>query len=254
MKHFEKETFICLDCEMTGLDPVQDRIIEIGIVKFTFDGVIESFESLIDPERPISPDSIAIHHITEEMIVGKPKIEEVLPRILELIGSHIIVGHGILHDIDMIAKACERSKIPTRIRHNATLDTLRMARLYGDTPVNSLEQLRRHFNVEPEGAHRALSDATVNAHVFKHLCRNYRSMHELNDALSRPIQMKIMPLGKHKGRPIKELPIEYLLWAARKDFDQDLLFSLRSEINRRKKGNLFTQAASPFSDLDKFRK
>lgn len=253
MKHFEREIFVCLDCEMTGLDATQDRIIEIGITKFTFDGVLEEYETLIDPEKKISPDSMAIHHITEDMVKGKPKIEEVLPRILEMIGTHTIVGHGILHDIDMIAKACERNQIPTRIRQNHFLDTLRMARLYGDTPVNSLEQLRLHFNVEAEGAHRALSDAIVNMHVFKHLCRNYRSLHELNDALSRPIQMKIMPLGKHKGRLIKEIPIEYLLWAARKDFDQDLLFSLRSEINRRKKGNLFTQAGSPFNDLEKFR-
>jgi DNA polymerase III subunit epsilon len=253
MTRFEKETFVCLDCEMTGLDATQDRIIEIGIAKFNFDGVIAEYETLIDPERPISPSSIAIHHITEEMVQGKPKIQEVLPAILELIGSHILVGHGILHDIDMIAKACERNQIPTRIRQNATLDTLRMARLYGDTPVNSLEQLRLHFNVEHEGTHRAMGDAIVNMHVFKHLCRNYKSLYELNDALSRPIQMKIMPLGQHKGRPIKEIPIEYLLWAARKDFDQDLLFSLRSEINRRKKGNLFTQSASPFNDLEKFR-
>lgn len=253
MKKFEHETFICLDCEMTGLDATQDRIIEIGIVKFTFDGIVDEFETLIDPEREISPESFAIHHISKEMVQGKPKIEEVLPQILQLIGSHIIVGHGILHDIDMIAKACERSQILCTLRKNRTLDTLRMARLYGDSPVNSLEQLRRHFNVEPEGAHRAMSDVIVNVHVFKHLCRNYRSIEELYDALSRPIQMKIMPLGKHKGRPIKELPIEYLLWAARKDFDQDLLFSLRSEINRRKKGNLFTQAASPFNDLEKFR-
>lgn len=253
MKRFDKETFICIDCEMTGLDAVEDRIIEIGIIKFTFDQVLEEFEALVDPEKTISPASIAIHNITQEMVQGKPKIESVLPQILEMIGTHIIVGHGILHDIDMIARACERSQIPTRIRQNRYLDTLRMARLYGDSPVNSLQQLRHHFNVEPEGAHRAMSDVIVNMHVFKHLCRNYRSIEELYDFLSRPIMMKIMPLGKHKGRPIKELPLEYLLWAARKDFDQDLLFSLRSEINRRKKGNLFTQVSSPFGDLDKFR-
>lgn len=253
MKSFEKEIFVCIDCEMTGLDANNDRIIEIGIAKFTFDGIIEEYETLIDPERPISPESLAIHHISQEMVQGKPKIEEILPQVLEIVGTHIIVGHGIHHDINMIAKACERSQILTRIRQNRFLDTLRMARLYGDSPVNSLEQLRRHFNVENEGAHRAISDVIVNMNVFKHLCRNYRSLQELFEALSKPIQMKIMPLGKHKGRPIKELPIEYLLWAARKDFDDDLLFSLRSEINRRKKGNLFTQAASPFNDLEKFR-
>ena len=58
-----------------------------------------------------------------------------------------------------------------------------------------------------------------------------------------------MPLGKHKGRPFSEIPIEYLLWAANKDFDQDLMFSIRSELKKRKSGSLFKQAANPFSQL-----
>jgi DNA polymerase-3 subunit epsilon len=62
--------------------------------------------------------------------------------------------------------------------------------------------------------------------------------------------MRLMPFGKHKGRPFKELPIEYLVWASNKDFDEDLIFSLRSEIKRRKKGNLFTQAGNPFNGID----
>jgi DNA polymerase-3 subunit epsilon len=124
-----------------------------------------------------------------------------------------------------------------------------MARLYGESPTNSLEMLRKHFNIEEEGAHRAMSDVIVNVEVFKYLAKNYRSLQALFDALSRPIAMKLMPLGKHKGRPIKEIPLEYLLWAANKEFDQDLLYSIRGEIKRRKKGNLFSQAANPFGDL-----
>ena len=67
--------------------------------------------------------------------------------------------------------------------------------------------------------------------------------------LAGPVQMKIMPFGPHKGRPLKEVPIEYLRWAASKSFDQDLMFSLRTELKRRKSGNLFTQASNPFSSL-----
>jgi DNA polymerase-3 subunit epsilon len=58
-----------------------------------------------------------------------------------------------------------------------------------------------------------------------------------------------MPLGKHKGRPFSEIPHEYLQWAANKDFDQDLTFSIRSELKKRKSGNLFKQASNPFSEL-----
>lgn len=249
MKKLDRETFVCIDCETTGLDLEADRIIEIAVAKFTFNEVLEEFETLIDPQKEISKESIAIHHITPDMVEGSPTIEQMMPQILEIIGNHIIVGHGIRFDIEMLAKACDRFQIPNKLRHNRFLDTLRMARRYGDSPVNSLEELRKHFNVEEEGAHRAMSDVIVNMHVFKHLCRQYRTVEDLFQVLSRPIMMKIMPLGKHKGRPLKEIPLDYLIWASNKDFDEDLIFSLRSEIKRRKKGNLFSQSTNPFNSL-----
>lgn len=249
MKRLDQETFICLDCEMTGLDLVQDHIVEIAVAKFNFDGIIEEYQTLIDPERPIPPETTAIHHITDEMVQGKPKIQEVLPHILQMIGSYIIVGHGIKHDVDLIALAAERANISTQVAHNLKIDTLRLARHYGESPVNSLSELRRHFNVEPEGAHRAMGDVSVNIQVFKHLAKKFRNTREIFDLLAKPIQMQTMPFGVHKGRPFKDLPLEYLKWAASKDFDQDLMFSLRSEFNRRKKGNLFSQASNPFKDF-----
>lgn len=249
MKRFDRETYVCIDCETTGLDPAQDRIIEIAIRKFTFDKVIEEFETLINPGKPIPEESIKIHHITDEMVALAPAIEDVLPQVLEMVGNHIIVGHGIKFDVDIIVKSAERAGIPVQIHRNPILDTLRMARLYGESPINSLEQLRLHFNIEEEGAHRAMSDVIVNMDVFKQLCKQHRSLDQLFDQLSRPVMMKIMPLGKHKGRPLKEIPVDYLRWAANKDFDQDLLFSIRSEIKRRKKGNLFSQSANPFNAL-----
>lgn len=244
-----KEIFVCLDCEMTGLDPEKDQIIEIAIAKFTFSEVLESFESLVDPLCPIPESSTAIHHITTEMIRGKPRIENVLPTVLKMISNHVIIGHGVQYDIEMIARAAQKHCIPTNIRNNKVLDTLRLARLYGESPVNSLESLRKHFNIEDEGAHRAMSDVIVNMDVFKNLCRGFNRLDQVFSALSKPIMMKTMPLGKHKGRSLKEIPIDYLLWAAKKEFDQDLLFSIRSEIKRRKNGNLFAQAANPFAAL-----
>ena len=61
--------------------------------------------------------------------------------------------------------------------------------------------------------------------------------------------MKTMPLGKHKGRRFDEVPVEYLLWAEKKDFDQDLLYSIRLELRNRKKGGGFEQSANPFAGL-----
>ena len=249
MAKIEKEVFVCLDCETTGLDAVQDRIIEVAVVRFTVDGILEEFETLVNPEYPISEDSQAIHHITADMVKDKPLIQDLLPKILNIIGDHIIVGHGVGFDIQLLANAAARHNIPSNIHLNRFLDTLRMARYYGQSPVNSLEKLRSHFNIPAIGAHRAMGDVMVNVEVFKSLAKDHETTEKLFDILSRPILFKNMPLGKHKGRLMREVPMEYLMWASHKDFDQDLLFSIRSEIKRRKAGNLFAQSANPFHDL-----
>jgi len=241
---------VCVDCETTGLDTTKDQIIEVALVKFSFDTIYDEFETLIDPVCTISKESIAIHNITDDMVQGKPLIKDVLPMLLDLIGKHIIVGHGVGFDIQMLAAAADRIGIPHTLKYNLFFDTHRMARLYGDSPcTNSLEDLRKHFNIAAEGAHRAMNDVIVNVEVFKFLARNYKTTTQLSDILSKPILIKTMPLGKHKGRPIKEVPVDYLKWAAHKDFDGDLLYTIRSELKRRKSGSLFTLSSNPFSAL-----
>ncbi len=249
MTNLDKQVFVCIDCETTGLDLQQDRVIEVAAIVFTVHEELEVFDTLIDPKIPIPESSTAIHHITNEMIVGMPTLEDILPRMLSIIGRHPVVGHGVHFDVSLLATAAEKAGIPHHLSSNKQIDTLRMARYYGECPVNSLAQLGKHFNIEVAGTHRAMTDVLINVGVFKYLLQQFSTLQQLYNALDKPILMRTMPLGKHKGRLIKDLPLDYLRWAANKDFDGDLLFSLRSEINRRKKGNLFNQSASPFSNL-----
>lgn len=245
----QRDTYVCIDCESTGLDPKSDRIIEIAFVGFTFSEKLFSFETLVDPGCPIPAISKEIHNISEEMLEGKPKIQDVLAEVLKKIDGHILVGHGIGFDISLITEEAKRYRIPTKIEKQPFIDTLRLARLYGESPINSLEKLREHFNIEAQGAHRAMNDVAVNIDVFKYLAKRFKTTQELLKTLEKPIRLRVMPLGKHKGRKFDEIPIEYLRWAERKDFDQDLLFSIRSELKNRKKGGGFEQSTNPFANL-----
>lgn len=247
MKPLSEEIFVCLDCETTGLDVKEDRVIEVACVVFTQNGVIDSFESLVDPERVIPEDSIKIHNITNDMVQNKPTVDKVIPAILKMVGSYPIVGHGIKFDLDILNESAKRASIPYSIHQNTMVDTLRLARLYGESPTNALDMLRRHFNVEAQGAHRAMGDVLVNKDVFFHLVRKFKNLKEVLQSLENPIEMKNFPLGKHKGRPLKEIPVNYLVWASKQEFDRDLIFSIQKELKRRSRSNNFTQ--SPFSTL-----
>lgn len=249
MKLLSDEVFICLDCEATGLDIDTDAIIELAAVKFTLSHHLDSFESLIDPCQPIPELSMKIHRITNEMVQGKPKIKEILPSFLKFIEGHIIVGHGIKFDIDMIVKAAKNNQVQCHIEKQLTIDTLRLARLYGQTSVNSLEILRQHFNILSDGAHRAMNDVIVNIEVFKHLSKTFQTTENLLSRLQKPIAMKTMPLGKYRGRVFKDIPTDYLSWAAHQNFDQDLLFSIKGELKKRKRNPAFSQASNPFTSL-----
>lgn len=251
MGQMHKETFVCVDCESTGLDPHNDRIIEVAAVRFTMKDILGEYQSLVDPGVIIPEESIAIHNITQDMVTGSPRVAEVLPDLVDFMGDHIIIGHGIMYDLQLITSEAQRHGVNCPdLTKRAFFDTLRMARLYGDSPTNSLRQLGTHFNLATEGAHRAMNDVVMNVGVFRYLAERYRSTDELFKILKKPIRMKIMPLGKHKGRRIKdEVPIEYLRWMANKDFDDDLLFSVRSEIKRRAKGGNFSQSHNPFHEL-----
>ncbi len=248
MSLLKNQPFICFDIESTGLDTKNDRIVEIAAVKFTYDEILESYETLIDPGCPIPEETTKIHNITDEMVKGKPTIESELRGILKLIENNIVVGHGINFDINILHQEAKRHSVPCTIENNKRVDTLRLARLYGESPTNSLQALRSHFNIPEEGAHRAMSDVIVNIKVFKHLSTKFRSTKDLLERLKKPIMMRQMPLGKHKARNFSEIPLDYLRWAANQNFDIDLLFSIKSELSKRKRGN-FSQSSNPFANL-----
>ncbi len=249
MTRLDKQVFTCLDCEMTGLDPHNDRIIELAAVRFTLNGPLDQMECLVNPNCPIPPESQAIHNISDEMVANKPPIKDVLPQFLKFIGRDIIIGHGIRHDIEVLSAEAQREKVQSRLSNNPLIDTLRLARLYGECPTNSLAMLCQHFNIPHPDAHRAMADVQVNIEVFKRLITKFQTTQQLFSRLEKPVPIKIMPLGPYKGRLMKDVPQEFLIWAANKEFDQDLLFSIRRELKRRKQGGLFNQATNPFNQL-----
>ncbi len=100
--------FVAFDLETTGLSSKTDRIIEIGAVVLKDGKELERFQTFVDPERPLERRIVELTGITDEMLHGAPKIEEVLPRFLEFVGDRVLVAHNSKFDTAFIRAACER--------------------------------------------------------------------------------------------------------------------------------------------------
>ncbi|MBP8217803.1 MAG: DNA polymerase III subunit epsilon, partial [Thauera sp.] len=117
-------TFTVFDTETTGLNPSQgDEIIQIGATRIVNGKLLrsESFEQLVDPQRPLAPESAKIHGITSEMLRGQPTIDKVLPAFHAFAADTVLIAHNAAFDMRFLQLKEEETGL--RFDH-PVLDTL----------------------------------------------------------------------------------------------------------------------------------
>jgi DNA polymerase III subunit epsilon len=159
-------SFCVLDLETTGGSPATCEITEIGAVKYVGGELTGTFDTLVNPGAPIPPTITVLTGITQAMVIEAPRIGEVIPSLLEFIGTSVIVGHNIRFDMSFLNAAAERLGYGKLT--NLTVDTLGLARrlVNGETRRMNLGSLAAHFRSPITPNHRALADASATAHVF----------------------------------------------------------------------------------------
>ena len=161
--------YVVFDLETTGINPSADAIIEISALKVENKKVVDSFSTLVNPERSIPYRATAVNGITDRMVVDAPVIREVLPEFLTFTQSRVLVGHNI-HTFDLKFINNAAGQLFGKTIENDYVDTLYMSR-------SCLPQLRHHklvdlsayFNISSEGAHRAMNDCIMNQKCFEAL-------------------------------------------------------------------------------------
>ncbi len=160
-----KRTYVALDLETTGLDPSDDRITEIGAVRFDEEGhELGVFDQLIDPGRPIPAFTEKLTGITNEDVKGAPAFGEIANDLAAFVGESAVVGQNVRFDLAFLAEAGLEFEGPA-------LDTLRFARILFPEGPGALSELAAELGVEMPVAHRALADARAAASVFLQLRR-----------------------------------------------------------------------------------
>ena len=176
------DSFVAFDIETTGTygaanGDAEAGITEIGAVRVENGQIVEKFDELANPGREIVPRIARLTHITNEMIADKPPIDEIMRKFKDFCGNNVLVGHNIKSsDLHYISKAAKKAGI---VLENQFLDTYILAKQFKNGQQwekLNLVYLAKQYGFEHKEAHRAWSDAEVNASVYfelKKLCEQY---------------------------------------------------------------------------------
>jgi DNA polymerase-3 subunit epsilon len=159
-------TFVVVDVETTGWEPGPDALTEVAAVRFTGGELGGSFHSLVNPGVPIPPFVSQLTGIDDEMVRDSPDIAAVLPRLIDMIGDGVLVGHNVGFDLSFIDAALESTS--SEPLANPVVDTLHLARrLVQDDVVNcKLVTLAKRLRLDHLPKHRALEDVLATADLL----------------------------------------------------------------------------------------
>jgi DNA polymerase-3 subunit epsilon len=162
--------FIAFDLETTGTLPGVDRIVEIGAVRFV-DGEVDSFYStLVDPRIPIPEAASRVNKITDDMVRGKPTIDQLLPSFAEFCGDELIVAHNAAFDYQFLLADIKKYETPAP--RGIVVDSYAMSKkIFPGLPNYKLGTLVQHLNIPAADFHRAEADASYCGRLFLHVCQ-----------------------------------------------------------------------------------
>ncbi len=165
-----------LDVETTGLNPLQDGIVSIGIVPMTMTNIQSSLSRywVVRPPVELTPESVTIHAITHAQIETAPTLETVLDEVLQAMAGRIIVVH--CRDIERrFLNAYLKNRLGEGIQF-PVIDTMELeARLYRKPPG---------FWARLFGPRTPPTSIRLNASRARYGLPRYRSHHALTDALA----------------------------------------------------------------------
>lgn len=170
--YLQNHDVVVFDFETTGLNPYAgDKIIEIGAVKIVNGAIVQKFQSYIDPEMKIPEESFKVHHISQDMVVGKPKAHQVLQDFYKFTRGCVLTGYNVDFDLGFLIKQGKESRFNF---DNPKFDIYKdLAQKYIKGIKNyKLGTVAKHLGIALDNAHSAIYDTIATAEVLIKLADN----------------------------------------------------------------------------------
>lgn len=164
---FRNVPIIVFDFETTGLNAKSDRIIELGAQKIVGFKAVDEFSSFVQVNDRLSPVVTQLTGITQDMLQGQPKIDEVLPKFLDFIDGSVLIAHNASFDISFLKAEAYRLGIDMDW---SAFCSLKLARKFlPELESRSLDALAKHYGLTFEARHRSIGDVKVTVAVLEEI-------------------------------------------------------------------------------------
>ncbi len=200
-----KNNFAIVDIETTGGSAKREKIIEVAIVIFDGKKIIDSFESLVHPERSIPSYITRITGITDDMLIGAPKFYEIAKKIVEITENCIFVAHNVRFDYSFIQEEFNRLGFTYSRKQLCTIKLFR--RFFPGLKSYSLGNLIKEFNINVDSRHRAMADVVATLDILKLGLKIPDSEQTLSNIFGISIKETKLPPGINR-ETIENLPGE----------------------------------------------
>ena len=213
------DTYVVFDLETTGFSPIKDKIIEIGAVKVEHGEITDKFSTFVNPKVPIPFQITQLTSITDQMVIGAPDIETVLPQFLEFIGDAALVAHNASFDVSFIEQNCRYQDIQPDF---TSVDTVAMARILLPTLSKyKLNVVAKALGISLENHHRAVDDAGATAEIFVKFIEMLkdRGIYDL---------AKLNQFGENNADAVRKLPSYHVIILALNEVGRVNLYTLIS--------------------------
>lgn len=169
-RYIDEIEFTIFDTETTGLEPKSgDRIVEIAGIRFKGEKNLATFQSLVNPNRPICEPAFRVNRITPDMLKNAPDIRLVMPKFLDFIKDSCLCSYNAGFDLEFLNSELKIiGKEP--LKNILIVDILKMAkRLLPGLERYTLMHVTEKLGIKIQQVHRAFSDVELTLEVFNKL-------------------------------------------------------------------------------------
>ncbi|MBC6994466.1 3'-5' exonuclease [Neolewinella lacunae] len=257
---------VFFDLEATGLNIVQDRIVQIAMIKLHADGQpATELEMKINPTVPVSPEALAIHGLSNELLATAPTFADVAQQLYDFIGTADLAGYNSnRYDVPLLQEEFYRAGLYLDTSQRRLIDAQQI--FYRMEPRTLSAALRFYAGKEMENAHDALADVRATVDIFRGQLTRYADAEytDENGQTSRPFtsmdtvaafcqddrfldatqRLKRGPdgvphfnFGKYAGQAVAEVFAKdpsYLKWILSKDFSTEVKALVQAIDNARR--------------------